>query len=250
MRRLVSLGADHIKIMASGGGTKGTDPGAACYTRGELTTVVARTHAAEKLVTAHCRAATAMERAVRAGVDCMEHGEFPLPDGQLGFDEAIAEEMVAAGTYLSPTLQASGWDTVQQCRRSAETRALSRDEAEALATAEQETDVRLLQVGRLLEMGYGPRIVGGTDAGCYDFAFGHIDYSMHLMVAAGMSEMEAIVATTLHAAQACGVGDEVGSLEVGKWGDVVVIEGNPLRDIDRVADVKAVFQRGAEVSMG
>ena len=207
------------------------------------------THAAQRLVTAHCRAASSMERAVRAGVDCMEHGEFMLPDGGFGFDEAIAEEMIAAGTYLSPTLQASGWDVVQKYRTVAETRALHRDEAEALSNAERETDIRLTQIGRLLEMGHGPRIVGGTDAGCYDFAFGHMDYSMHLMVAAGMSEMAAIAASTLHSAQACGVEDKVGSLEVGKWADVVVIGGNSLLDIDRVADVKAVFQRGTEILM-
>jgi imidazolonepropionase-like amidohydrolase len=115
---------------------------------------------------------------------------------------------------------------------------------------EKETEVRLEQIGKLLGMGLGDRIVAGTDAGCFDFSFGHIDYAMHLMVAAGMSPMQALMAATSVAARACGVAEEVGSLEPGKAADVVVIRGNPLSDIDRVADVAAVYQRGNRVPMG
>jgi imidazolonepropionase-like amidohydrolase len=71
---------------------------------------------------------------------------------------------------------------------------------------------------------------------------------MHLMVAAGMSPMAAIMAATSVAARACGVDDEVGSLEPGKVADAVVVRGDPLADIDATGDVEAVFHRGALVS--
>jgi imidazolonepropionase-like amidohydrolase len=248
VRLLVGLGADHIKIMASGGGTVGTDPGRPCYTAGELQSAILTARELGRLTTAHCRAGEAMRRATEAGVDCIEHGEFMDPDGVMRFDAGIARQMGSRGTYLSPTLQASGWDTILRCRSLQLTRELTAQEASELAVAEQETQVRLEQIGAFLELGMGDRIVAGTDAGCYDFSFGHIDYAMHLMVAAGMSAMAAIMAATSVAARACGVDDEVGSLEPGKVADVVVVRGDPLADIDATGDVEAVFHRGARVS--
>ena len=114
--------------------------------------------------------------------------------------------------------------------------------------AEQETAERLVQIGRLVDMGLGGQIVAGTDAGCYDFSFGHIDYALHLMVAGGMSPMSAIMAATSISARACGVDDQVGSLEPGKVADIVLVRGDPLADIDRAGDVEAVFQRGSQIS--
>lgn len=247
VRSLVGQGADHIKIMASGGGTIGTDPGRPCYTVGELHSGIAAAHELGRLTTAHCRAGEAMRRATEAGVDCIEHGEFIDPDGVMRFDQSIAQQMAEHGTYLSPTLQASGWDTVLRNRRIAESRELTQPEARESSLAEQETQTRLEQISRLLDMGLGDRIVAGTDAGCFDFSFGHIDYALHLMVAAGMSPMAAIMAATSVAARACGVDGEVGSLEPGKVADVVVVRGDPLADIDRAGDVESVFHRGAQV---
>jgi imidazolonepropionase-like amidohydrolase len=90
--------------------------------------------------------------------------------------------------------------------------------------------------------------VSGTDAGCFDFSFGHIDYAMRLMVMAGVPEMAAITSATSGSARACGVHADVGTLEPGKVADVVVVRGDPLADIGAVADVAAVFHDGTEVS--
>jgi len=98
-----------------------------------------------------------------------------------------------------------------------------------------------------MDLGLTDQIVSGTDAGCFDFSFGHIDYAMQLMVMAGASEMTAIKSATSGSARACGVQAEVGTLEPGKIADVVVVRGDPLADISRVADVTAVFHNGAEV---
>jgi len=146
--------------------------------------------------------------------------------------------------YLSPTLQANGWDTILRLRAVREARDLAPAEQRVLAAAEQDTQTSLDQVGRLAEMGLGPRIIAGTDAGCFDFSFGHIDYCLELMVAAGMSPMQALVASTSVAATACGIGDQVGTIQAGKRADIVILAASPLEDIRAVSRVLAVYKDG------
>lgn len=248
VRQLVEAGSDHVKVMASGGDTEGTDPGRACYSVAELRAIATTAHGLDRLTTAHCRATEAIDRAVEAGVDCIEHGEFVAPDGTMRFDERVADRLATSRTYLSPTLPANGWNTIIRLGAEAATRELTQPERRELAVAEREIEARLEQVGRLIELGMTERIVAGTDAGCYDFTFGHIAYSLELMVRAGMSQLQAILATTRHAAMACGVFDSVGSLEVGKRADAVVVRGDPLTDITTIGRVEAVYAGGAPVA--
>jgi imidazolonepropionase-like amidohydrolase len=246
--KLVSEKADHIKIMASGGGTLGTDPRQASYSVRELRAAVKTAHGFGLLTTAHCRALESMRRAVEAGLDCMEHSEFLRQDGRMAFDEAVASEMAATEIYVSPTLQASGWDTIVRLREARDTRRLSYSEHKALAYAEAETAAVLENFGRMLEAGLGPRMVGGTDAGCFDFSFGHIDYCMALMVRGGMDHAQAIRACTSVAAEALGLGGSVGALVPGHQADIVILGGSPLDRIEAVADVRAVIKEGRIVS--
>ncbi len=202
VRRLAAEGADHIKIMASGGGTVGTDPARATYTVPELT--------------------------------C--------------FDVDLARRLVDSGMYLSPTLQANGWDTILRLRPRDQAGELAPHEQRILAAAERDTEITLEQVGRLAEMGLGPRIIAGTDAGCFDFSFGHMDYCLDLMVAAGLTPMQALTSATSVAATACGVGDQVGTIQAGKRADIVILGASPLDDVRAVSDVLAVYKDGDLVS--
>lgn len=247
VHRLVAEGADHIKIMASGGGTIGTDPGRASYTVEELRSAIDTAHELGRLTTAHCRAREAMDRAIEAGSDCLEHGEFMEPDGIMRFNRDTALRLRDKGTYLSPTLQSSGWDTILRLRHERTRRDLAAEESNALTFAEHELDVRLEQFNELRHLGLDGRLVGSTDAGCFDFSFGHMDYSMELMVAGGMTPMQAIQASTSVSAAACGVLDLVGTLEVGKRADIVVVDGDPSTDIRAMANVTAVFKDGRAV---
>ena len=248
VRRLVAEGADHIKIMASGGGTVGTDPTRASYTVAELRAAVETAHELGRPTTSHCRALESMRRAMEAGSDCLEHGEFLTPGGEMSFDEETGKRLVDSGIYLSPTLQASGWDTILRLREKRETSGLDATETSALAATERETEERLAQVGRLLQLGMGPRIVAGTDAGCFDFSFGHMDYALDLLAKAGMTPMQAIIAGTSVAAAACGVADEAGILEAGRPADILIVDGDPLTDIAAVGRVTAVYQGGRRVT--
>ena len=137
VRRLVHEGADHIKIMASGGGTAGTIPGRPSYSVGELEAAVHEAHSFGRLTVAHCRAKESMVRAVHAGLDLIEHAEFLDPDGVIRYDPSIAAMMQEAGVFISPTLQASGYPTVLALRRKREESGLTVAEAETLCSAEE-----------------------------------------------------------------------------------------------------------------
>ena len=247
VRRLVAEGADHIKIMASGGGTVGSDPRRGSYSVEELRAATETAHDLGRLTTSHCRATAGMDRAIEAGTDCIEHGEFLEADGVMRFNRDTALRMRDQGVYLSPTLQSSGWDTILRLQHDLKGRELAPAEAAALRLAQDEKEVRLEQFGQLLDLGMEGRLVGSTDAGCFDFSFGHMDYSMELMVAGGMTPMQAIEASTRVSAAACGVLDQVGTLETGKQADIVIVEGDPSTDIRAIADVVAVFKGGRSI---
>lgn len=245
VRRLVHEGVDYIKIMASGGGTEGTFPGRASYSVDELHAAVHEAHHFDRLTVAHCRAKESMRRAVEAGIDLMEHAEFLDPDHQLRFDPKIAEMMAEAGIWVSPTLQATPryprllelWE-----RRDADQ--LTPAEAQELAGLEAHKQHRLDVLRQMLDYGMRDRIVPGTDSGVASLAFGHLDYELRLLTEVGFTPAEALIAATKTAAEAIGMGSELGTIEVGKAADLVAYNGDPTTDVTAVSRVAAVFLGG------
>jgi len=257
VRQLVAEGADHIKIMASGGATAGNKPYYASYTADELRVAVETAHGLDRLTTAHCRAKQSMINALDAGLDCIEHGEFLVPreiveygaglpsSGLIAYDPGVTERLLNAGTFVSFTMQAGGYDSLVELRAhegplSAENQA-RRDDLEAYY------DTKLELFRRMLADGMLPRLVISTDAGPFDCEFGRMHYGLRLAVQAGMSNAQALEAATRVAAQACGVAPLVGTLEPGKEADLLVVRGNPLADIESLTNVVAVYSGGKQV---
>ncbi|MBM4417882.1 MAG: amidohydrolase family protein [Chloroflexi bacterium] len=247
VRRLVHEGADHIKIMASGGGTRGTIPGRPSYETAELHAAVHEAHLFGRLTVAHCRAKESMVRAIHAGLDLMEHAEFLDPDGVMRFDPQIAAMMREAGIWVSPTLQAAGYPTVLALQAKREKDRLSRTEEQLLAAAESRLETRVHHFGLLLEHGLLPRMVAGSDSGCGNLAFGHLDYDLTLMHRGGMTPMQVLESATRITAEAIGASAEIGTLEVGKIADLIVVEGDPSADVSALGRVRAVYQEGRRV---
>ena len=238
VRELIDSGVDFLKIMASGGGTVGTDSTESSFSDEELTAAVGVAHSNGLLVTAHCLSASSVESAVRAGVDELEHLNFMQPDGSRRMDDRLAELVTAAGVYLSPTIQ-TGY------RRMEELRALPQlDSATSteLAGLEGKLESKLSFITRLHAL--GAKIVMGTDAipMMGDYALG-----LELLVRAGMSPSAAIDSATRLAAEAIGLGDEVGTIEPGKSADLIVVDGDPLREISSAAAVLTVIRQGRVV---
>jgi len=248
VRRLVHEGADYIKIMASGGGTEGTIPGRASYSEAELHAAVHEAHHLHRVTAAHCRASESMVNAVKAGIDLMEHAEFLEPDGELKFDPELAQMMAECGIWISPTLQAwCRWPQVTQLRRQREQGLAQVDELATLQSLEKRAEKRLDVMRRMLDYCMKERIVPGTDSGVSDLAFGHLDYDLELLVEVGFTPGEALESATRISAEAIGLADDLGTIEVGKVADLVAFDGDPTRDIGAVGRVVAVFQAGVRV---
>jgi imidazolonepropionase-like amidohydrolase len=260
VRALVAEGADHIKIMASGGATLGNLPYYASYTSDELRVAVDTAHGLGRLTTAHCRAITSMRNAVDAGLDCIEHAEFLEPDpdyvaqthshanlqgGRTVYDARLVEQLLEAGCFVSYTFQAGGYDTLVELRARREHEDLGADDLARLGALEQYFATKVEVFERLLSDGARPRLVVSSDAGPFDTQFGRIHLGLELAVSGGMSPAEALEAATCVAALARGVGRELGTLEVGKRADCIVIDGDPLRSIEDIARVAAVYQDGS-----
>jgi imidazolonepropionase-like amidohydrolase len=235
-RRLLKEGADFIKIMASGGGTQGTDASRASFAVEELAVAVAEAHQVGKKTTAHCLAAESVSRAVEAGLDQIEHFNFIHPDGSRVFDERVAEQILARGIFLSPTIQ-TGYRQIE--RLQARANDLTPQERQQLDGNLYKQETKLDFVRRFHEL--GAPIVAGTDA---IQEFGDYAIGLELLHRAGLSPLEVIVSATSQAARSMGVEREIGTLEPGKLADFVYVDGDPLRDVRALGRVEAVVLDG------
>jgi len=244
VQELIKEGADWIKVMASGGGTKGTNPHLPSYTAEELEAIVQEAHSCGRLVGAHCNCVDGMASLLDAKVDMIIHGNFYSSDGTYRFDPEIAARMADTGTWLNPTLHVCR-SRIWRLRRLAETRRLTEEEQDYLARQESYWAMLSDAFQRLLEVGV--RLVAGSDSGWSYYPFGHFAEEVDAMVEAGMTPVQALASATSLSAEAVGLGDQVGVLEAGKAADMLVVDGNPLKDIRALTRVIGVFKEGSRV---
>ncbi len=235
VRRLVSAGADFIKIAGSGGGTPGSLPSFPSYGVEELRTIVDTAHALGRRVTMHCTAATAIANAAEAGVDSIEHGYFSTPDTLSAYDERIVARLVQQDISITPTLQVAREMVIRMPAGP------ERDEWE------QRRELLGADVGRMHRAGI--RITGGSDAGWRFTGFDTYWHELAELVACGLSPVEAIHAATGAASRAIGLEDDIGSLRPGRLADLLLVDGDAARDINQLANVRAVYQSGAQVAI-
>jgi imidazolonepropionase-like amidohydrolase len=260
VRVLVAQGADVIKLVASGGGTKGGIPYLASYTVDELRVGVETAHALQRPTVAHARATQSIENCVDAGIDTIAHVEFlspgeivdmgnaGAPTGLPKFDRRVAEKLAASPAYLDLNPQSSGWDTVVWLRRKqADGEPLSCAEAEQLHKLERYFDHFLPVIGALRDLGLADRMGFGSDAGPFDTEFGHLEYNVHLARLAGLTPMESLQTVTRNAARLCGLADRVGTIDVGKDADFLQLEADPLQDEQNLTRVAAVYKSGVRI---
>lgn len=217
-------GADLIKLMPSGGiASTGDDPRQQLMTNDEIRVAVETAHSLGMKVAAHIYPPGAIENAVRAGVDSVEHGSF-----------ATAETfalMKSHGTYLVPTLTV--YDLFY---------ATAHDHPELLApgTAAKELANDLLPKKNLpLAIQSGVKIAYGTDIGEGDHTL-----EFALLIANGMKPMDAVLAATRNAADLLGRSDQVGSIQAGRFADIVAIAANPLSQPEALRHVNFVMKGG------
>ena len=231
VRRQVKRGADVIKVTATGGVLSETATGTGQqFTDEELRAIAETAHALGRKVTAHAHEKAGIEAALRAGFDSIEHSMWA--------DKETMKLFKKTGAWLIPTvypITAVG-DTPEKMRQGP-----FRDMPEPVMN-------KLLRLGRQpkdmtrLAHEMGVKIALGTDSGVSPHGENANEFIEY--VDAGMTEMEALVAGTVDAAEAAGMANSIGTLESGKAADIVAMKRNPLSDIRAVLDVNFIMRDG------
>ena len=231
VRRLVKLGADVIKVTATGGVMSNTATGTGQqFTDVELKAIAETAHALGRKVTAHAHAKEGIEAAARAGFDSIEHAMWA--------DEGTMKILKQADIWIIPTVYPITYvgDTPEKMRQGPLKDLSPASMTKLLALGRQPKDMTRL-AHRM-----GVKIALGTDSAISPHgqnAHEFIEY-----VAAGMSPMESLQAGTVDAAEAAGITDRTGSIVPGKAADIVGLAASPLDAIEAVLDVRFVMRDG------
>jgi imidazolonepropionase-like amidohydrolase len=223
VRQRYKEGSDTIKITATGGvlsiAKNGSNPQ---FTEEEIRTIVATARDYGFRVAAHAHGADGMKRAVRGGVDTIEHGTF--------MDDETIKLMKERGTFYVPTISAGRW-VAEKAKDPAFFPPVVRPKAQAVGPQIDATFAKAYKAG--------VKILFGTDTGVS--AHGDNAREFRYMVEDGMPAMEAIKSATSVPARFLGL-DDVGSIAVGKQGELVGVPGNPLEDITVMERVSFVMK--------
>jgi len=228
VREVIKYGADVIKICATGGVlSKGDDPNASQFTLEEMKAIVADAHRLGRKVAAHAHGAQGVQLASEAGVDSIEHGHL--------MDDASIATLKKNGTYIVPTLYLMDWN-----RENA-------DKAHLPDFLKAKMAMVSAQGAKNLKRAFeaGVKLAMGTDAAVYPHGLNAHELAVYVRL--GMTPIQAIRTTTLNAADLLGWSDKVGSIEPGKWADIVAVDGDPLSDVAALQQVKFVMKGGEVV---
>ena len=226
VREQIKFGADLIKITASGGVlSSGDSVNHEQYSEEEIRAAVEEAGRLGRRVAAHAHAARAIVNAARAGVASIEHGS--LVD-----DEGIAV-MKQKGTYMVPTLYTL--DFIINEGRENGVPQYGIDKAIEISKAQRANLKKAYQAG--VKFAYG------TDAAVFPHGRNARDFGI-LVDQLGVPPMEAIRMATQYAADLIGISEKAGTIEPGKWADLIAVTGDPLQDIRRLEDVQFVMKGG------
>jgi imidazolonepropionase-like amidohydrolase len=225
-------GADVIKFTATGGVLSINDSGdLQQFSDEEMRAIVQTAHLLGLKVAAHAHGKRGMEAAIRAGVDSIEHGTY--------LDDETVALFKEHGTWYVPTILAG--KTVEEMAK----------KPGALHPSVREKAAR---IGPLIQGAFarawkgGVRIAFGTDSGVS--AHGENAREFGYMVEAGMPAIDAILAATRNAAELVGATDRIGSIQKGRFADIIAVDGDPLKDISEMRRVRFVMKGGVVYKSG
>jgi len=225
VRENIKFGADVIKFMATGGVlSEGDNPALEQYSPEEMKAIVDTAHGLGRKVAAHAHGALGIKNAVLAGVDSIEHGSY--------MTEEDIQLMKQHGTYLVPTLYLGDW-----LMENLSTLGLTPNMIEK---AKIVLPIARQNIGAAFKAGV--KVAFGTDAAVYPHGLNAREFAV--MVKLGLSPLQSIQAATVNAADLLGWTDRVGTLEPGKFADVIAVDGDPLADVRALETVRFVMKGG------
>jgi len=228
VREVVRAGADFIKFFNTGFGRETQSGTTRSYNTEETRALVDEAHIHGKKVACHALGGAGLRTAIEAGVDSVEHGCL------LGLEPDLLKMMADKGSYLVPTFTVFTFHATQgNLHAQAEAHEFRLQHMETVQQA----------------MSAGVRVVAGTDAGGWEH--GNNAKELELLVGAGMTPMEALVAATGWAAGCLGMEDDIGTVESGKLADLVVVDGDPVANIAVLQDKGRIslVMKGREVCL-
>lgn len=226
-REQLKAGVDVVKIMATGGVmTEGVEPGSPQLSLEEIEAAVKEAHKACRKTASHAQGTSGIQNAIKAGIDSIEHGIF--------LDQKTVDLMRERGTFLVATLVAPYWIVEKGVENGIPEYAV--EKAKRIIESHHNSFE--------LALNNNVKIAMGTDAGTPFNEHGKNTYELKLMVEAGMKPLKAIKAATLGGAELLEIKEDYGSIEEGKVADMVVIDGNPVENIEDIFNVETVFKAG------
>ena len=226
VRQRYKDGADGIKITVTGGvlspAKSGDNPQ---FTQEEVDAVVSAAKDYGMWVAVHAHGAEGMKRAIKAGVDSIEHGTF--------MDDEAMDLMIENGTYYVPTISAGVW-VAEKSKIDNFFPEIVRPKAASVGP----------QISGTFKKAHkrGVKIAFGTDAGVQKHGTNWKEFVY--MVQNGMSEMKAIQSATMETAKLLRIEDKLGSIEEGKLADMIAVKGNPLDDISILENIEVIIKDG------
>ncbi len=226
VRQQVKNGADLIKITATGGVLSvARDGHRPQFTVEEIKAIVETANDFGIKVAAHAHGAEGMKRAILGGVSSIEHGTL--------MTEEVMDLMKEKGTWFVPTITA-GKSVADSAKAPGFFPAVVRPKAMEIGPKIQSTFAKAYK--------RGVKIAFGTDAGV--FTHGKNALEFQYMTEVGMPPMEAIQSATLGGSALIGIEDKTGSIEAGKWADIIAVDENPVKNIKALMDVTFVMKDG------
>jgi imidazolonepropionase-like amidohydrolase len=227
-REIIKYGADLIKICATGGVlSKGDDPNASQFTLEEMKAIVAEAHRLGRKVAAHAHGAQGVIWASEAGVDSVELGHL--------MNDAAIATLKKNGTYLVPTQYLMEWQKEHAAQANLPDYAKRKME---MVSETGENNARKA-------IAAGVKIGLGTDAAVYPHGLNAHELAAYVRL--GMTPLQAIQSATINDADLLGWSDKIGTLEPGKWADIIAVDGDPLHDVTTLQHVKFVMKGGEVV---
>lgn len=226
-REQLKRGVDFVKLMATGGiMSAGMNADDSQLSEEEMAAAIKEAHKAGKKTAVHAHGATGIKNSIRAGIDSIEHGSY--------LDDECIELMLKNNTGYVPTLAVDYF-----LFKDGNDRGVAKYAVEKAKKA-HEHHIK----GFLKAWNAGVLIGVGTDAGTPFNPHDGTYMEMVLMTELGLDPMDVIVAGTINSAKIAGVEDWCGSLSVGKKAHFIVLNNNPLKDMNHLKDVKEVYLGG------
>jgi imidazolonepropionase-like amidohydrolase len=225
VREVIKYGADVIKICATGGVlSKGDDPSASQYTLEEMKAIVADAHRLGRKVAAHAHGAEGVRWASEAGVDSVEHGHL--------MDDAAIATLKKNGTYLVPTVFLGEYMEKN----------MDRSDVPEFSKQKMRDVIAAMRQNISKAIAANVKIAFGTDAAVYPHGLNAGEF--HVYVKLGMTPLAAIQTATINAADLLGWSKRIGTLEPGKFADIIAVDGDPTKDVTILEHVKFVMKGG------